>query len=205
MSDEQQDGPNLVDSLKASIAKLKDQNKILLDKELPPDVKHQQVIDSLTQQIEDQGDDLFRYEDQVRTLQQQMDDLAMGQGPPPGSMGPPLIPPIADIVDWVDVVLCRYLEQTPGTMVRWCRRWYLHPEGAFIVALLHADFNRAMMDESLGWQAWIKQSLFYYWPYLSSPTGPFAGCNSERHEEPVHLPTTDRHSLPPNYPGPHMQ
>jgi len=90
--------------------------------------------------------------------------------------------------DWVEQILAKTYIRRDGQDVRWCPRWWAHPEAAIRLGALWQTWEVAVADDGqYGMANWLRDYLDRLLPPLLSPAGPFAACSRRGHldQEPM--------------------
>lgn len=113
---------------------------------------------------------------------------------PEQDMAAPTAEPVfANVSDFV----CDYLAQAVERRIavgataglHWCPRWWAHPEAlSRLYALWRAWETLRIADPATGMSIWWRDHLDPHLAVLTSETGPFARCRTDRHTDPNPLP-----------------
>jgi hypothetical protein len=78
----------------------------------------------------------------------------------------------------------------PGQQIRWCARWWDHPEAVLRLDAMWRTWEAAALDPVRGIAVWIRDYLDPNLAVLFSPAGPFADCGDGQHVKPSVLPVS---------------
>ncbi len=101
-----------------------------------------------------------------------------------GSEPTPLYP---SLDAWIEAFFAAVYTRPIGGDLRWCPRWYEHPEAAIRLELLWRSWEVYRL-RPLGAVEWHRDILDHQLPTLLSDRGPFAACTPDRHEPSTPLP-----------------
>jgi hypothetical protein len=104
-------------------------------------------------------------------------------------------PQFPDLESWVSQFFVLTFGRTGGE-VRWCERWWDHPEAVLRLDALWRTWEAAALDPVYGVADWLHDYLDPGLSVLLGPAGPFAGCREGTHAEPSALPVSP---APPNW------
>lgn len=126
------------------------------------------------------------------------DEKKKKKGPDPAAMTPNL----ADLVPWVHANVSSWCERATarhaagtGRGIKWCARWYEHPEAVTRLWVVRAAQIEAAEAGPLAVAAYLRDFFDYHLGILTDANGPFHDCSLTQHlatnPEPRYLPTTD--------------
>jgi Domain of unknown function (DUF4913) len=96
----------------------------------------------------------------------------------------------AFVEDYLRVVIERRVAGGPEPGVRWCARWWAHPEAlSRIYAIWRAWETLRVTDPATGMSTWWRDHLDPHLTALTNEYGPFSRCTPDRHSIPAPLPT----------------
>jgi hypothetical protein len=101
-----------------------------------------------------------------------------------GAAPEPLYP---SVEAWVEQFFAAVYHRPVGGDLRWCRRWFEHPEALIRLELLWRSWEVYRL-RPLGAVDWHRDVLDHQLPVLLSDRGPFAACTPDRHEPAETLP-----------------
>jgi hypothetical protein len=80
------------------------------------------------------------------------------------------------VEDWLSPTVRRHVRNT----VKWCGRWWAHPEAAARLGALWAAWEVAMAEGGSAMSQWWVYHFDSHWPVLTDAQGPFAGCHPDK-------------------------
>jgi hypothetical protein len=105
-------------------------------------------------------------------------------------IGEPQPPMFADVETWVEAVYSTTYIRAKAADIKWCSRWWSHPEAIVRLTALWQTWEVAQISQDPAAMAdWIRTYLDWLNPPLLSAVGPFNECNWTRHNQPQPMPT----------------
>jgi hypothetical protein len=96
------------------------------------------------------------------------------------------------LIGWVHRHVAAVIARPLRGEIRWCPRWWEHPEAVFRFEALRRAWTQLAPEAGVGMSVWIRDHLDPCLRELLSPLGPFVDC---RHNDRVHT-RTDHTPLP---------
>ena len=90
------------------------------------------------------------------------------------------------------------LERVPSPSQRWCPQWWDHPEALKRLMALWDAWEQQQTDPKANLSDWY---INHHDPQLAdiqAPTGPFASCDTQTHNQTPPLPSTTPPQSPTN-------
>jgi hypothetical protein len=153
-------------------------------------------------------------DDEVTVLGSVLEDLRSGDLTLPGTEGPPsppAPPPLApqpsapagggaaepeptgpffgSLLEFVVEHFGPVYARNTSPTVRWCASWWDHAEAIYRLEALWRTWELYRLEPRLGIASWLRDYLDPQLRELTSPTGPFASCTTDRHCPVKALPT----------------
>ena len=101
-----------------------------------------------------------------------------------------LVPVYPTLIDWVEQYFCVTFARSIGGEIRWCPKWAEHPEAVIRLEALWRSWETLRLDANLGIASWLTSFFDPQLPLMLGRAGPFAQCNSDRHQRSGPLPST---------------
>ena len=99
-------------------------------------------------------------------------------------------PQYPTVDEWVEQVYVTTFIRWESDSVRWCPKWWAHPEAVVRLRALWQTWEVADADTGLAGMAnWLRDYLDPLRVGLHDPAGPFSGCSSRRHAEQTPMAT----------------
>jgi hypothetical protein len=117
----------------------------------------------------------------------------LSEGPP--AENPEFTPQFPGLESWVNEFFVLTFAR-PGQQIRWCARWWDHPEAVLRLDAMWRTWEAAALDPVRGVAVWIRDYLDPNLAVLLSPAGPFADCSDGQHVKPSVLPVS---ATPPGW------
>ncbi len=98
----------------------------------------------------------------------------------------------ATLQEWVEKWLLNvYRRSVDGHAMTWCREWWRHPEAYLRLDALWRAWEYLRKQPATGMAVWLRDYCDPHMAVLLSESGPFKGCEPERHSpyELAPLPT----------------
>jgi hypothetical protein len=142
-------------------------------------------VEELAAQLQALADDVEALKASTTGLASSVaDDVLSGSR---GAAGGDPTPLYSSLDAWVAEFFATVYTRPVGGDLRWCPRWYEHPEGAIRLELLWRSWEVYRL-RPLGAVEWHRDILDHQLPTLLSDRGPFAACTPDRHEPSTPLP-----------------
>ena len=90
--------------------------------------------------------------------------------------------------EWVVAVFAR--RRAGAGAIRWCPQWWAHPEAVVRLEGLWRAWEVLRRDPNLGMATWLRDHFDPQWRILTGDTGPFLGCEGDKHHVIPDLPVT---------------
>lgn len=106
---------------------------------------------------------------------------------------PAVEPAYDDLGAWVEqylrIVIERRIASGSTSGVRWCARWWSHPEALNRLYAAWRAWENLRADPNTGMSVWWRDHLDPHLAVLTGEYGPMAGCTPDRHQPTDRLPT----------------
>ena len=136
-------------------------------------------------------------DDEVTVLGSVLEDLRNGDLTLPGTGGPPsppaprppapasdqepIVPFFGSLLEFVVEHFGPVYARNTSPTVRWCASWWDHAEAIYRLESLWRTWELYRLEPRLGIASWLRDYLDPQLAQLTSPTGPFASCTTDRH------------------------
>ena len=163
---------NDIADLRATLATMQDQ----LARVSESTTLHAQALDSLER--------LADTAPATEAVEQADPDYATPE--PPGTAAQSGPPDLAVLIPWVEANVSGWCERKLSNSgqgdVRWCTRWYAHPEAITRFWVLRAVQIAAASEGPEAVSAYLRDHFDHHVGVLIAPTGPFNRCTADLHE-----------------------
>ena len=113
-----------------------------------------------------------------------------------------MTPDLDVLIPWVEANVSGWCERRAATKteasrgIKWCRRWYEHPEAVTRLWVVRAAQLEAAEAGPVAVAMYLRDCFDYHVSVLTGPDGPFHNCNLHDHltsvkEEDRYLPTAE--------------
>ncbi|MFY0408701.1 DUF4913 domain-containing protein [Solicola sp. PLA-1-18] len=104
-----------------------------------------------------------------------------------------------DVTAFVEVYLSQVYARHhhATTPFKWCPWWHRHPEAYSRLTALWQAFEALRLDPGVGGATWWTTYADPIMTELTSPTGPFHACSTEKHTASKALPTVAANTKTP--------
>jgi len=142
-------------------------------------------------EVEELGPWIARVEQGLADLEETVADaIATGGGalPTPRPPRPPLV--FDNVEEWVAGMFAPRFARSIGGPVKWCPRWWDHPEAVLRLEALWRSWEVHRLDTDRGIAVWLRDFLGGQLAALLDDAGTFAACTPEKHSPRPPLPLT---------------
>jgi hypothetical protein len=101
------------------------------------------------------------------------------QDPPGGGQDQPPQPVFPRLEDWMDQYFLPMFCRPQGGSLRWCPKWWLHPEAVTRLTGCWLSWEAFRLDPATGISDWLRDHLDYHLSVLTDQRGPFFQCSPE--------------------------
>ena len=91
------------------------------------------------------------------------------------------MPFFGSLLEFVVEHFCPVYARPTSPTVRWCASWWDHAEAIYRLEALWRSWEAYRLEPRLGIASWLRDYLDPQLRELTSPTGPFASCTTDRH------------------------
>jgi hypothetical protein len=109
-------------------------------------------------------------------------------GDPPGPAGVASGPEYRDLPAWVEEWFVPTIRRSMRSSMKWCERWWAHPEAAARLGAMWAAWEVANADGGSAMSQWWLSHFEPHWNILIDAHGPFSGCGEGRCRHARRLP-----------------
>ncbi|ORM35505.1 DUF4913 domain-containing protein [Williamsia sp. 1135] len=162
---------NEIAELRATLAAMQDQLARVSDST----TLHAQALDSLE-----------RLADTPPAIDNSGDETEPATETPPAGAAEAGPPDLAVLIPWVEANVSGWCERKLSSSgqgdVRWCTRWYEHPEAITRFWVLRSVQIAAAIEGPEAVSAYLRDHFDHHLGVLIAPTGPFNRCTTDLHE-----------------------
>lgn len=84
---------------------------------------------------------------------------------------------------WVEDWLSPTMRRRVTNSMKWCERWWAHPEAAARLTALWAAWEVANAEGGSSMSTWWIYHFDSHWPQLTDPHGPFEACRPRQTDD----------------------